>query len=139
MEAIRGQFPNLRKLWVDKGYRGLYWMWLRLDRNLMVEVVQQDHTPRRPDHGGRTDPAAMWRFHPAPRRWVVERTFAWFGRSRRLSKDYEYLPETSEALIYAAMSHRMVRRLARGGHPIRERRGQPWQLPLPLAPPMAAA
>jgi putative transposase len=46
-----------------------------------------------------------------PRRWVVERTFAWFVRYRRLMVDYEYLPETSEALIYAAMTHRMLRRL----------------------------
>ncbi len=48
----------------------------------------------------------------APRRWVVERTFAWLGRSRRLSKDYEALPETEEAWIYVAMSRLMVARLA---------------------------
>lgn len=48
-----------------------------------------------------------------PRRWVMERTFAWLGKYRRLSKDYEALPETSEALIYAATVHVMVRRLAR--------------------------
>ena len=48
-----------------------------------------------------------------PRRWVVERTFAWLGRYRRLSKNYEQLPETSEAMIYAAMVHIMLRRLAR--------------------------
>ena len=51
-------------------------------------------------------------FAVLPRRWVVERTFGWFGRSRRLSKDYEQLPETSEAMIYAAMSRLMVKRLA---------------------------
>jgi putative transposase len=48
-----------------------------------------------------------------PRRWVVERTFAWLGQNRRMSKDYERLPETGEALIYAAMSRLMARRLAR--------------------------
>ena len=48
-----------------------------------------------------------------PRRWVVERTFAWVGRYRRLSKDYEQLPETSGAMMYAAMVHIMLRRLAR--------------------------
>lgn len=47
------------------------------------------------------------------RRWVVERTFAWLGRNRRLSKDFERLPETSEALIYLAMSRLMLRRLVR--------------------------
>ncbi len=47
-----------------------------------------------------------------PKRWVVERTFSWFGHFRRLSKDYEYLPTRSEAMIYAAMVHLMLRRLA---------------------------
>jgi putative transposase len=48
-----------------------------------------------------------------PRRWIVERTFSWLGQNRRLSKDYERLPESAEALIYVAMSRLMVRRLAR--------------------------
>ena len=48
-----------------------------------------------------------------PRRWVVERTFSWLGQNRRMSKDYERLPESSEAFIYVAMSRLMVRRLAR--------------------------
>jgi len=47
-----------------------------------------------------------------PRRWVVERTFGWLGRSRRLSKEYEQLTETSEAMISAAMSRLMLTRLA---------------------------
>jgi putative transposase len=51
-------------------------------------------------------------FQVLPRRWVVERTFAWFGGFRRLSKDYERLPAVSEAMIYIAMSHLMLRRLA---------------------------
>ncbi len=48
-----------------------------------------------------------------PKRWIVERTFAWLGQNRRMSKDYERLPESSEAFIYAAMSRLMARRLAR--------------------------
>ena len=48
-----------------------------------------------------------------PRRWVVERTFSWLSQNRRMSKDYERLPETGEALIYGAMSRLMARRLAR--------------------------
>jgi putative transposase len=48
-----------------------------------------------------------------PKRWVVERTFSWLGQNRRLSKDYERLPESAEAFIYAAMSRLMARRLAR--------------------------
>jgi len=50
-------------------------------------------------------------FRVQPRRWVVERTFGWLVRYRRLMVDYEYLPETSEALIQAAMTHLMLRRL----------------------------
>ena len=50
-------------------------------------------------------------FEVLPRRWVVERTFGWLGRYRRLSKDYELLPEVSESIIYAAMVRLMLRRL----------------------------
>jgi putative transposase len=50
-------------------------------------------------------------FTVIPKRWVVERTYAWFGHYRRLSKDYEFLPTTSEMMIFAAMVHLMVRRL----------------------------
>ena len=50
-------------------------------------------------------------FEVHPRRWVVERTFAWLVKYRRLAKDFEYLSDTSEAMIYAAMIHRMLRRL----------------------------
>ena len=52
-------------------------------------------------------------FQVLARRWVVERTFAWLGKYRRLSKDYEYLPQTSENFIMIAMSHVMLRRLAK--------------------------
>jgi putative transposase len=52
-------------------------------------------------------------FEVLPKRWIVERTFAWLGKYRRLSKDYEASPQTSEAMIYAAMVHLMARRLAR--------------------------
>jgi transposase len=48
-----------------------------------------------------------------PKRWVVERTFSWLSQNRRMSKDYERLPESAEAFIYAAMSRLMARRLAR--------------------------
>ncbi|WP_155299322.1 transposase [Deinococcus kurensis] len=52
-------------------------------------------------------------FHVLPRRWVVERTFAWLGKCRRLSKDYEALPKTTENLVYLAMVRLMLRRLGR--------------------------
>ncbi len=52
-------------------------------------------------------------FRVLPRRWVVERTFAWISHNRRMAKDYERLCATGEAFVYAAMSRLMVRRLAR--------------------------
>ena len=58
-------------------------------------------------------PRVVPRFAVVPRRWVVERTFAWLGRFRRLAKDYEYLPATSENAVYLAMSVILVRRAAR--------------------------
>jgi len=78
-----------------------------------LEIVQ------RPGAGSRrritapgVEPAPIDRsFKVIPRRWVVERTFAWLGRYRRLSKDYEYLPETEESFIYTAMTRLMLKRL----------------------------
>jgi putative transposase len=65
-------------------------------------------------------------FTVLPHRWVVERTIAWIGRNRRLSKEYEYLPESSETMIYLAMSRLMLHRLARQaphGMPSPQRQG----------------
>lgn len=59
------------------------------------------------------EPAPIDRsFKVIPRRWVVERTYGWLGRYRRLSKDYEYLPETSEAFIYTTSLRTLLQRLA---------------------------
>ena len=62
---------------------------------------------------GQEPPALPRGFRVLKRRWVVERTFAWLGRNRRLSKDYEALPASEEAWIYAASCRLLVRRLAR--------------------------
>lgn len=91
-------FPRLAKIWADRAYRGRF-VEEAAQFNIDVEIV----TPE-PDQKG---------FAVQPRRWVVERTFAWLSNYRRLSKDYEQWLDTSDALIYAVMSHIMVRRLAR--------------------------
>lgn len=97
-ERIRNRYERLTLIWADGGYRGKLVTWVKdsCDRNL--EIVK-----RNDDLKG---------FHVLPRRWVVERTFGWLGRYRRMSKDYEFHPETSEMMVHVAMINVMVRRLA---------------------------
>ena len=95
---MRDRFPRLKKLWADGGYTGTF-VEQAGALGIAVEI-----TTRLSDLPG---------FQVIPRRWVSERTFAWLGNYRRLSKDYEYWVYTSDAMIYAAMVHIMVRRLAR--------------------------
>jgi putative transposase len=99
LQAIRGLFPRLQLIWADGGYRGSLVDWVKTTFNWVLDIV------KRPDD--------QRGFTVLPRRWVVERTFGWLGRYRRLSKDYERCPQSSEAMVYAAMSHLMLRRLAR--------------------------
>jgi len=95
-------FRRLQLIWADGGYSGPTLRdWLLDLTGWVLDIV------KRSDH--------VQGFTVLPHRWIVERTLAWLGRYRRLSKDYEELPETSEALIYLAMSHLMLKRLAR--HP----------------------
>ena len=93
-----GRFPRLRKIWADQGYKQHFVDWAQAVRDWAVEIVAR--------------PEGVKGFTVLPRRWAVERTFAWPGRSRRLSKDDEALPETSEAWIQIAMVHLMLKRLA---------------------------
>ena len=97
---IRHLFPRLRLIWVDGGYEGQPLQnWVKRWFSWIVETIKRNE-----DTQG---------FEVLPRRWVVERTFGWFGRYRRLSKDYEYLPSTSETMLYIAMISLMLRRLTR--------------------------
>jgi len=125
-----GFLTRLSHLWLDAGYtgedRGAGWVektlgWtaeivkhppkaapeelmIRWVREFNKEGVAIDPNKFMPEKGPRPF---------LPKRWVVERTFSWLGQNRRMSKDYERLPESSEAFIYAAMSRLMARRLAR--------------------------
>jgi len=92
-------FPRLALVWADGGYAGKLVGWVRAVCGWVLEIVK-----RSDDVKG---------FKLLPRRWVVERTFGWLGRYRRLSKDYEGRIDTSEAMIYWGMTRLMVRRLAR--------------------------
>jgi transposase len=98
--------------------------WVEEECEWTLEIVQR---PRRWGwYPVDVEPPPMPAFTVLPRRWVVERTIAWIGRYRRLSKEYEYLCESSETMIYLAMSRLMLRRLARqapSGVPSPQRQG----------------
>lgn len=126
LTGVKDHLWRLAHLWLDQGYTGTGKTWIERELGWTTEIVQ--HAPaergewRYTRDGTGTLQERYVRFAPEPkkgfkgvlpRRWVVERTFSWFGQSRRLSKDYERLPETEEAMIYAAMSRLMLRRLAR--------------------------
>jgi putative transposase len=106
-ETLAEKLPRLAVVWADAAYTGRFRSWAHDERGWRVEV------PSHPDR-------QLWRygleekprgFQVLPRRWVVQRTFAWLGQARRLAKDYERLPETAVAMIYWAMSRIMLRRL----------------------------
>jgi putative transposase len=97
LKRLDGASKKLRKIWVDGGYRGLLLEWVKLNFSFVLEVVL------------RSDKQTG--FVVLPRRWVVERTFAWLLNHRRLSKDYERFCQTSETFIYVAMTRLMLRRL----------------------------
>lgn len=100
LRAVQAGFRRLALIWADGGYAGKpFFSWVLQHCGWLIEVVK-----RSDDQEG---------FVVLPRRWVVERTFGWLLRFRRLSKDYEVLPETSESMIYAAMTCVMLKRLAR--------------------------
>jgi putative transposase len=99
LAKAKGLFPRLQRIWADGGYAGKLIGWVLETCSWVLEIIK------------RSD--AVKGFKLLPRRWVVERTFGWLGRFRRLSKDYERLPESSEAMVYWGMTRLMVRRLAR--------------------------
>ena len=95
---LKGKFPRLELIWADGGYSGQLVDWVFQFSKWILAIVN-----RPKDQKG---------FVVLPRRWVVERTFAWLGRYRRLSKDYERLTDTSENMIKIAMIHLMLKRLS---------------------------
>ena len=100
LEVVRHYFSRVRVIWADQAYTGdlSTWVWsLRPWRKVRLDIVKR--------------PEGIKGFFLLPKRWIVERTFAWLSRCRRLSKDYERSPAVSEAWIYVSMTHHMLRRL----------------------------
>jgi transposase len=98
LALLRDRFSTIALVWVDGGYAGRFVVWAQKVLACTIQVVK------------RTDDLAG--FHVLPRRWVVERTFGWISKKRRLVRDYETLPAHHEAMIYLAMIMTMSRRLA---------------------------
>ena len=129
LEGVDETFPRLSHLWLDGGYRGedKGKDWVEKTLGWSVDLVQRPRKPAPQEvlmawarEWAKEGVALDWEkfmpprgFQVLPRRWVVERTFAWIDQNRRMSKDYERLPESGEAFIYVAMSRLMARRLAR--------------------------
>ena len=99
LDAPTWLWQRLEKILADEGYAGDdFESWVKQTFGVDLEIAR-----RPPDQKG---------FVPLPIRWVVERTFAWLGRYRRLSKDYEHLTENSEGMVYLASLSRLLNRLA---------------------------
>jgi putative transposase len=98
LRRVGGACKKLRGIWGDGAYRGQLVDWVRTHFWFRFQPVLRSESQEG--------------FVVLPRRWIVERTWAWLNQSRRLSKDYEVLPASSEAMIYIAMTRLMLRRLA---------------------------
>ena len=96
---LRGAGQKLRRIWVDGPYQGTLLAWVKEQYKVVLQPGLRE--------------AGQKGFVLLPKRWIVERTFAWLIQYRRLGKDDEQLPASSEALIYVAMIRLMTRRLAR--------------------------
>ncbi len=97
-KKIKKYLLRLQLVWADGGYAGKLVLWVNRDCSWKLEIVKRSDKVKG--------------FKVIPKRWIVERTFSWFENYRRLSKDYEYRTDTSETMLYVAMIHVMVRRLA---------------------------
>jgi putative transposase len=97
LARLQGRFPRLALLWADGAYGGPLVDWVKAVTGWVLEIVKRSE-----DQKG---------FSVLPKRWIVERTFGWFGRYRRLSKDYEEEPQSSETMVYIAMIQLMLKRL----------------------------
>jgi len=94
---LRGKFARLTRIFADQAYRGELVEWVKAQFGLVLEIIAKP-----PEQPG---------FQVLPKRWIVERSFGWLNRYRRLSKDYEYHTKSSESMVYLAFIRIMLKRL----------------------------
>lgn len=100
LQGLEVVFPRMNLVWADQGFKGWeFTAWMKGSVKWRLELTSGISKPGQPD------------FHPAPRRWVVERSFAWLLTNRRLARSYERLLESEEAFVYSCMVRLMLRRL----------------------------
>ena len=118
LAPLKGVFPRLKLIWADSRSKCLdFPAWVKAELGCVVEIVAHRWSGQRgvwtaPGQNEEPPPSRPSGFQVLPRRWVVERTFAWLSTWRRLAKDYELLPSSEEAWIFLAMIRTMLRRLA---------------------------
>lgn len=114
LENMRAKYTNVIKTYADMGYQGnMLRDHIREEYSIDLEIVKRPLSRFwiHKDTALEDIPVAVTGFKVQPKRWVVERTFAWLGRNRRLSKEYEHHTESTENLIYIAMSRLILRRI----------------------------
>lgn len=99
LNRVKGKFPRLQVVFADGGYRGKLVDWVKKTLGWALQITLRSEKSTN--------------FEPLPKRWVVERTFAWFESYRRLSRDYEFSPDTSETMVYLATMKLLLNRLDR--------------------------
>ena len=104
--------PRLELIWADSAYVGPVQTWVWETVGWRLTIVERPGGRGQWLPAGQEPPVRRRGFLPLPRRWVVERSIAWIGRNRRMSRDYEFLPATSEAWVYLSMVRLMLKRLA---------------------------
>jgi len=109
LRGIKKQYPTIKHLWQDAAYncKSLN----KYVREWTVQTIKRSRSRFRIIEEQFLVEVEKPKFEVLPRRWVIERTFSWFSRYRRLSKDYEFSPDTSQNMIYLAMIRNMLRRL----------------------------
>ncbi len=130
--SLKGTFPRMQIVWADQSYNGGLDAWMLQHLNWHLEIVarttKDEHREqiwaiarKRQQEGASV--VQMWAglnygrgIEVLPKRWVVERTFAWLNKCRRLCRDYEFVPQSSEAMIYIAMTRLMLKRLGKHAH-----------------------